>query len=78
MIPKINYQAFLEVILLLGSLLGSTLIALNCGYNQLGFAAFLVASIITTYFFRKCDASWSLQVVNVYFMCTNLIGIFRA
>lgn len=66
-----------DVLVVLGSLVGSTLIALNVGLNELGYICFIVASVFTMYLLLNSTASRSLLLVNLYFLIINVVGLFR-
>lgn len=53
---------------------GSTLIALNIGFDRLGYAMFMVSGIASMHLLKKCGARWSLMLVTVYFFFANVVG----
>ena len=77
---KVNMKKRIaDVLYLVGSIAGAGLISLNAGYNQMGYAMFLVASIAGIYLlkYHAKDVSWSLFVVNIYFAVVNVNGFFQ-
>lgn len=66
-----------DIIAVGGSVIGSTLIASNTGYNASGYVFFILASIATLYLLSVSTASRSLYVVNLYFVFINLVGLMR-
>lgn len=60
-----------------GSIIGSSLIASNIGYNGLGYFFFILASVATLYLLTISTASKSLYVVNGYFLFINIVGLVR-
>jgi len=66
-----------DIVAVSGSILGSTIIAMNLGYNALGYFFFILASIATLHLLCISTASKSLYVVNAYFLVINVVGLFR-
>ena len=67
----------LDVVYVVGSLVGATLIASNSGHNVLGYVCFFVSSIAGTWLLLKSNASKSLLFINAYYALVNLVGIIR-
>jgi|GEM_PF-5951971 len=75
----------LNLVYFIGSIFGAGLIALNIGYNRIGFASFLIASVIGLYLIIKHHSSvsvawhkqWALILVGVYYIIMNIVGIIR-
>jgi hypothetical protein len=70
-------KMILDVLVLVGAIGGSTLIAANIGMNVLGYVLFLISSVASLLLLRQSDASKSLVWVNLYFTAMNVIGIVR-
>lgn len=66
-----------DVVVVVGSIAGSTLTASNLGYNNIGYVFFILASLATLYLLSLCNASKSLYVVNGYFLIINVVGVIR-
>ena len=70
-------KRFLDAMILGGAVIGSGLIALNIGLNQVGYIFFLMSSIASVYSLRGSNASKSLMHTNVFFIAMNVIGLIR-
>jgi len=66
-----------DVIYLLGSIMGATIVALNIGQAQAGYIVFLFSSFAGLYLLLKSNASRSLLAVHIMFMAINVLGIVR-
>ena len=65
-----------ETLMVVGSVLGSILLALNIEYSKYGFLLFLVGSVfglITSLIIKRS----SFVMMNAYFTVVNLIGVYR-
>ncbi len=70
-------KTLLDVLVLVGAIGGSTLIAANVGMNVIGYVLFLISSVSSLLLLRQSNASKSLVLVNLYFTAMNVLGIFR-
>lgn len=60
-----------------GAVIGSAIIAFNLGFNQIGYAFFLVSSISSVLLLKNSNASRSLLLTNLFFVVMNVIGLIR-
>lgn len=65
--------------IVVGAVVGSTLVALNIGLNWLGFCFFLASNFATFSTLRGAtgDAK-AMQWVNYFFIFVNIVGLIRA
>jgi hypothetical protein len=65
-------------IALIGAVLGSMLIALNIGWNFVGYIFFTASSIASVALLKKAVGGLrSLLYTNIYFVCINIVGLVR-
>ena len=67
----------LEILALGGAVLGSLTIASNIGYNFVGYVLFFVSSVASFVLVRDSNVSKSIYYQCLWFMCMNLIGMWR-
>ena len=60
-----------------GSMIGSMLIASNTGHIVEGYIAFIVGGAATYYLLHKCEGSWSLKFITIFFFIVNIVGVVR-
>jgi hypothetical protein len=61
------------------AILGSILLASNCGLAFYGYVCFFISSVASVYLLRKTkDAPKSLLMLNIFFVAVNAFGLFRA
>ena len=65
-----------EVVMLICAVIGATLLASNTDASKYGFIFYLVSSISGTYAGWSKDVM-SLTLLNGFFVCVNMVGIFR-
>ena len=70
-------QKIIEIASVTGAVGGSSLIAMNLGYNQLGYMFFIVSSLSSLYLLRNSNASKALLITNAYFLIINIVGVIR-
>jgi hypothetical protein len=70
-------KPFADAIYLITSGAGASAIALNLNINVLGYALFLVSSIVGFYLAYNSTASRSILAVNAMFGIINVIGLIR-
>lgn len=58
-------------------LIGAALLAVNCRYSRLGWVCFLASNVCLLGMAFLIDRQ-GLQVLQLGFMCTSLLGIWRA
>jgi hypothetical protein len=65
--------------IVVGAIVGSTLIALNIGLNWLGFCFFLASNLATLSALKGATGDGKAMVwVNYFFVLVNIIGLMRA
>lgn len=75
-IPKNKVLFAAEVLMVLGAVAGSTLLALNIPISKWGYLMFLISSVSGLYVGWKTGVK-SLTILNVYFTIINAIGVYR-
>lgn len=70
-------KLFADILTIIGSIGGSTLIALNIGYNSLGYFLFIVSGISSMYLMLQSTVSRSILAVNVFYIFINVVGFGR-
>jgi hypothetical protein len=73
--PKIKLM--LDVLVVAGAIGGSSIIALNLGWNFFGYILFLVSSVSAVILMRGTTVPNSVFLVNVFFVIINLVGVVR-
>ena len=66
-----------DIVAILGSMVGASLIAANNGHQHAGYIAFIVAGIATYYLLHISKGSWSLKFITIYFFVVNILGLMR-
>lgn len=62
---------------ILGAMGGSLIIALNCGFNVIGYLAFLVSGVATVCLMHGRDIPKSLKFIAWFYLVVNVIGLMR-
>jgi hypothetical protein len=68
-------KKFADIVAVIGAMIGSALIACNCGYNQIGYIAFCISAVATIYLLKLCNGSWSLKFVAYFYFAMDIIGV---
>lgn len=68
----------IDNVYLITSIVGAFLVAINAGYQVIGFSLFLVSSLCGCYLVVNSNASRNLLYVNMMFAMINVVGIIRA
>ena len=72
-----NKKLLADIVAIAGAMIGSLTIALNLGYNMIGYIAFLISGIGTIYLLRLCNASNSLKFIAYFYLIVNVVGVIR-
>ncbi len=68
---------WIDAIALVGSVVGSILVASNTGLTLYGYICFLVASFASIVILRKSHVSKSMLFLNWYYVVINCVGVVR-
>lgn len=71
-------KRIIDAMYLIFSVAGAVLVALNIGYQLVGYILFLLSSILGSVLILGSNASRSLLTVNIIFAIINIVGIIRA
>jgi len=65
-----------EAVMIVGAIVGSTMLAANADFSKWGYAFFTISSAFGVYvgFQRKAN---SLTLLNGYFTIVNIAGVYR-
>lgn len=74
--PKNKWLFAAEVLMVVGAIAGSTLLALNIPTSKWGYVLFLMSSAPGIYVGLKTGVK-SLTITSVYFTIINAIGVYR-
>jgi len=66
-----------DVIAIAGAITGSTLVAINIGHNQLGYASYFISGCATMYLLKDTEVSKSIKFITLFFMVINVVGMCR-
>lgn len=75
---SLDIKRLIDVVYLMTSIAGATLVALNIGQQLLGYILFLISSIAGAYLIIHSNVSRSLLTVTAIYFIINLVGIIRA
>lgn len=75
-LPKNKILLFAEIVMVLGAILGSTILAMNVPESKWGYILFLVSSSFGIYVGAKTKVN-SLTILNGYFTIVNAMGVYR-
>lgn len=70
-------KKLLDTVTLGGAMIGSAIIALNLGINQIGYIFFLASSVASVILLKNSNASKSLALTSMWFVLMNIIGLVR-
>ena len=70
-------ENILGLVALIGAIIGSMLIALNIGFNVVGYIFFAFSSISSVLLLVSSKSPKSLVWVNLWFSLMNIVGIIR-
>lgn len=70
-------KLILNTLTLICAIIGSTIIALNLGYNVIGYGFFVVSSVTAIYLLINRKGVTGVLITNIYFLLMNILGIFR-
>jgi len=71
------YKRTLEVLSIVGAVLGSSLIAANINCNAIGYVAFFVSNAASAVLLLNSNASRVLLYQTVFFTIVNIVGFVR-
>jgi hypothetical protein len=67
----------LDIIAIAGAVGGSTIIALNLGWNVFGYFLFLMSSLASLKLLVSSKSPPSLIITNLWFTVINVVGLVR-
>ena len=70
-------MSMLDNLVIATGAVGSLLIAVNFGHNVLGYWSFLISSSGTLWLLYKCNSSYGLKVITIFYILMDIIGIIR-
>ena len=72
-----KYKRLLEVLSLVGAILGASLIAANINCNAIGYVAFFVSNAASAVLLMNSNASKVLLYETIFFTVINVVGFVR-
>ena len=72
-----HWKIVADIIAIGGSMIGSTLVAINIGLGEYGYIAYFFSGCATMYLLKDSDVSKSIKIITLYFMIINFVGFFR-
>jgi len=67
----------LDIIAVIGSMLGASILASNIGYNKTAYFFYLVGGCSTLLLLHSEDNRKSIIFITWFFVCINVVGIMR-
>ncbi len=74
---KQRIQKTLEVIALVGAVIGSLILALNLPISGWAYIPFLMSSLANLWLLRGTNAPKTMMYQNAYFSAINVVGIVK-
>lgn len=67
----------LNIVAIVGSVIGSILLAANIGMDHYGYVSFTIGATTAIFLQRGDKSQRGLMWLNVYFVCVNVFGLIR-